>query len=104
MFVTPRSAIARMSAICGIPTVSDTRVHHSTTIVQGNVIGQHLRHGVPVAGREARLEALDHSACRVFQPRRRPAELVEPGERSVEVCLVEDFAAVASGHRRPSGG
>ena len=34
------------------------------------------------------------SACRVFQPRCRPAELVEPRERGVEVCLVEEFAAV----------
>ena len=35
-----------------------------------NVVGQHLRHGVPVAGREVRLQALVHLACRVFQPRR----------------------------------
>ena len=48
---------------------------------------------VPVAGSEARLEALGHLACRVFQPRRRTAQFVEAGERSVEVCLVEDFAA-----------
>ena len=53
-----------------------------------------LRHRVPVAGREVRQEALVHLACRVFQPRRRPAELIEPRERGVEVCLVEDFAAV----------
>ena len=39
-------------------------------------------------------EALDRSACRVFQPRCRPAEFLEPRERGVEVCLVEDFAAV----------
>ena len=35
-----------------------------------------------------------HLACRVFQPRRRPAELVEPRERGVDVCLVEQFDAV----------
>ena len=34
------------------------------------------------------------SACRVFQLRRRTAEFIEPRERGVEVCLVEDFAAV----------
>ncbi len=69
----------------GIPTVSDPGVHDPTTIVGGNVVGQHLGHRVPVAGREVRQEALVHSACRVFQPRRRPAELVEAGERGVEV-------------------
>ncbi len=78
----------------GIPTVSDAGVHHPTTIVDENVVGQCLRHGVPVAGREARIEALDHPACRVFQPRRRPMELVEPCERGVDVCLVEKLAAV----------
>ena len=30
----------------------------------------------------------------VFELRRRPTELVEPRERGVEVCLVEDLAAV----------
>ena len=44
------------------------------------------------AARCARKRSYD-SACRVFQPRRWSAELVEPGERGVEVCLVEDFAA-----------
>ena len=78
----------------GIPTASDPGVHHPTTIVIGNVVGHDLGHGVPVAGREVRLEALVYSACRVFQPRRRPTELVEPGERGVEVCLVEHLAAV----------
>ena len=40
------------------------------------------------------LEAFGHLACRVFQPRCRPAELIEPRERGVQVCLVEDLAAV----------
>ena len=55
----------------GISTVSDPGVHDPTAIVDGNVVGQYLRHGVPVAGREVRPEALVHLACRVFQPRRR---------------------------------
>ena len=38
----------------GIPTVSDPGVHHPTTIVVRNVVGQRLGHGVPVAGREVR--------------------------------------------------
>ncbi len=41
-----------------------------------------------------RPEAFVHLACRVFQSRRRRAEFVEPRERGVEVCLVEDLAAV----------
>ena len=76
----------------GISTVSDARVHHPTAIVGANVVGQYLGHGVPVAGREVRPEALEHSACRVFQPRRWSAELVEASERGVDVCLVEQFA------------
>ena len=47
------------------------------------------RHRVPVARREARPEALDYLACRVFQPRCRPTEFVESRERGVEVGLVE---------------
>ena len=78
----------------GVPTTSDPGVHDPTAIVDGYVVGQHLGHRVPVAGREVRLEALVHSACRVFQLRRRPAEFVEPRERGVEVCLVEELAAV----------
>ena len=94
MFVTPTSAIARMFAIsasrpCRTPAFT-TRRRSSCE----HVVGQHLGHGVPVAGREARLEALVHSACRVLQPRRRRLELVESGECGVEVGLVENFAAV----------
>ena len=77
----------------GVPTVPDPRVDHSTAIVSGKVVGQHLRHGVPVAGREVRQEAFGHLAGRVFQPRRRPGELIEPRDRGVEVCLVEELAA-----------
>ena len=73
--------------------MQDPGVHDPTPIVDGKALGQHLGHCVPVAGGEARLKALIHSACRVFQPRCRPAELVEPRERGVEVCLVEELAA-----------
>ena len=40
----------------GISTVSDSGAHHPTAIVAGNVVGQYLRHGGPVAGREVRQE------------------------------------------------
>ena len=60
-----------------------------------NVVGQYLRHGVPSRGPRSYVqEALNHLACRVFQPRRRRLQFVEPRERGVEVGLVEDFAAV----------
>ena len=75
----------------GIPTVSDPRAHHATTIVTAIVVGQDLRHRVPVARREVHVESLVHLACCVFQPRRRPAELFESRERGVDVCLVEQF-------------
>ena len=71
----------------------DAGIHDPTAIVDRNVVGEHLGHGVPVAGREIRPEALVHSACRVFQLWRRPTEFVEPRERGVEVGLVEYFAA-----------
>ena len=78
----------------GISTMSDSRVHDPAAIVDGYIVGQYLRHGVPVAGREVRQEALAHLACRVFQPRRLRVQFLKAGERGVEVCLVEDFAAV----------
>ena len=83
-----------MFSISASRTASDPGVDHPTTIVIGNVVGQDLGHGVPVAGREGCLEAFDYSARRVFQPRRRPAELIESRERGVEVCLVEHLAAI----------
>ena len=94
MFRMPTSAKARMFAIsasrpCRTPAFTTRR---RSSVV--NVVGQCLGHGVPVAGREVRKEALEHLACRVFQPRCRPAELVEPRERGVDVGLVEKFAAV----------
>ena len=48
----------------------------------------YLGNGVPVMGREC-LEAFGYSGRCVFQPRRRPTELFESGERGVEVRLVE---------------
>ncbi len=71
-----------------VSTVSDPDVHDPTAVVDGKVVGQYLCHGDPVAGREERSEALVHSACRVFQPRA-GRQLVEPRERSIEICLVE---------------
>ena len=78
----------------GISSVSDSGVHDPSTIVDGDVLGQYLCHRAPVTGREVRPEALVHLACRVFQPRRRTTEFVEPRERGVEVCLVEHLDAV----------
>ena len=86
--------MARMFAISASRPRRIPRAHDPTAIVDADVVGQYLRHGVPVAGREVRVEAFVHSACRVFQSPCRPAELVEPRERGVEVCLVEDLAAV----------
>ena len=94
MFVTPRSAIARMFCDLGIPTAADSGADDPPPIVAGKVVGQNRSHRVPVAGGEVRKEALVGPACRVFQPRCRPAELFEPRDRGVEVCLVEYFAAV----------
>ena len=48
-----------MHADFGISTMQVPDVHDSTAIFNGEVVGQHLRHRVPVAGREARQKALD---------------------------------------------
>ena len=50
----------------GVRTMSDSCAHHPTAIVTGKVVGQYLRHGIPVACREVRSEALGHLACRVL--------------------------------------
>ena len=89
MALTPISASGPHVRDFDISTVSDPGVHDPTAIVDGKVVGQHLRHRVPVAGREVRLEALVYLACGVFQPRRWSAEFVESRERGVEVGLVE---------------
>ena len=91
---TPTSATARKLAISASRPSHDPGVHDVTAVIRGNVIGQYLGHGVPVAGREVGPEALLHLACRVFQSRRLRLQFIEAGERGVEVCLVEEFAAV----------
>ena len=48
----------------------------------------------PSRGPQNPLKALGYLACRVFQPRCRRLQFIETGERGVEVCLVEDLAAV----------
>ncbi len=52
----------------GLGALSDAETHEWTAIVGGNVVGQHLGHRVPVAGRVDRPEPLEGSTCRVFQP------------------------------------
>ena len=72
-----------------ISTAQDPPAYHPAAIVIAHVVGQHLGHRGPVAGREVRPKAVVCSACRVFQWWRLRAELVEPRERGVDVCLVE---------------
>ena len=50
-----------------ISTVSDPDVHDPTAIIDGKVVGQYLRHRVPVAGREVIFEADVCSACVILQ-------------------------------------
>ena len=69
-FVIQRSAMARMSAIIGISTRSDSGAHDSTAIVKEKSSASICGHGVPVARCKARQEALVHLACRIFQTRR----------------------------------
>ncbi len=55
----------------GIPTLSDPGVHDPPAIVDGNVVGQCVRHGVQSRAAKHVQIALGHLACRIFQPRRR---------------------------------
>ena len=74
--------------------MSDSPTYDATAIVVGKVVGQDLRHGVPVARREMRNVARGRLACRVFQPRCRLAELLEACECRVQVPIVEYFCAI----------
>ena len=99
-------SVGGRSQVCdlGIPTVSDPCVYDPPAIVDTDVVGQHLRELIPVAGCEVRHVALDSVAGRVVQPRCRQVELIEPCECSVEVCLVEQFATaeqIAVEHENP---
>ena len=49
---THRSAVARILAISISRPCLTPGVHHATTIIAVDVIGDHLRHSAPVAGRE----------------------------------------------------
>src|SRR6185312_825514 len=60
-----------------------------------NVFGDQLFDPGPVARLDACLEAIARPACDIFEMWGR-LQLFEAGERSVEVCLVEYFAAVES--------
>jgi len=80
----------------GIAALSTSRAHHPPTIVHGNVGGQCFSHGIPVAGREVRLEALGYLAGRVLQSPRWRAFILEScmhgiefGDRGIEVFGVE---------------
>ena len=70
----------------------DPGAHHTTAIIVEKSSAISLRHCVPVAGREARQEA-PSTRLAAFSSRAPAVEFVEAGERGVEVCLVEHFAA-----------
>ena len=91
MFVNPTS-IAPHVRDGGISTMCDPGVHHPTAIVNCEIVGQYLGYRAPVVGRSARRE-MRVSWLPCFQPRRLRLQFVKAGERGVEVCLVEYFAA-----------
>ena len=78
----------------GLPSASDAGAHYPTAIVSQDVFGQYLGQAIPVARRKTPSETFRRLACRVFEPRCRPAELIEPRDRVVEVWLVEYLAPV----------
>jgi hypothetical protein len=78
----------------GAPELTPPCPYESTTIVCDEIFGHSRGQPIPVAARVARIEALMYLARRVLQQCCGSAEFVEPRERSVEVCLVEQFGAV----------
>ena len=78
----------------GVTTMLDSRAHHRTAIImeKSSAMISAIASQSPAA--KAREESLVDTACRVFQAPRWSTELLEAGERGVEVCLVEYLAAV----------
>ncbi len=74
--------------------MQDPGVHYPPAIVDRDVVGRYLSHGVPLAGSNVRVKAFEYTRCGVLQTPRRSAELLEPRDRGVEVRLVEYLAAV----------
>ena len=73
----------------GIPTVSDPGVYDPTTIVVE-------MSSASISAMASQSRTAKHAwmrsyglACRVFEPPRLRLQLIEAGERGVEVCLVE---------------
>ena len=93
-FVIPTSAIARMSAICAsrpCRTPALTTRRRSSLEKSSASISAMAR---PVAGREVRQEAFCHLGLPRFPVAAPRLQFFEPRERGVEVCLVEQLAAV----------
>ena len=63
--------------------MDDPGVHHSSAIVDGDVFGRYLNHGVPVAGRNVGIKALVYPRRGVLERRSRMLFL-EPCMHGVE--------------------
>ena len=92
--VIPRSADLPHVRNRDIATLPNPDVRHVTTVIAEILVGQDLGHIVPVARGEVREQSVVNSACGVLQLRRGLAQFVEPGDRGIEICLVEKFGAV----------
>ena len=103
MFFVPKFCDGSHVRDSGLPSATDAGIHDASAVLSG--VSAARISAIAVPSRAAKhVEALVHSACRVFQPRRRPAELVEFRERGVDVGLVEQLAAVDQSRLRPSNG
>ena len=74
-----------------ITTRPQPGIHHATAIVAKTVVGQNVGHRRPVLGAQVRKEAFGRLACGVLKPPCLQVQLVEPGERGVEVFLIEQL-------------
>jgi hypothetical protein len=84
-------SVGQGSQICDydIAAFPESDIHHAVAIFDEGVVGQYLGHRRPVTGPEVRKKAFLCSTCSVFKSPRLRVQLLEVGERGVEVFLVE---------------
>src|SRR5689334_7068784 len=77
----------------GIAAAADSMPDEPTSVLVDDAVAYCLGDGGPIASHEVLPHTRVGSARRIFEPRRLRVQFVEPGERGVYVCLVEDLDA-----------
>jgi hypothetical protein len=77
-----------------VAAIPEPGIHHTDAILDESTVGQYLADRCPVVSLVVREVAVLCSCCCVFESRRLRLQFIKAGERGVQVCLVEDLAAV----------